>query len=273
MRRELLSAFTEELEEILKVAFDMNAAGQVLRVAKKLTLPKAASRVAGRLADNIGASKSMRLGMVSSPMAAMPPKSTNAFVGKIQSLAPEHARSALGEQLGSQIAATAPLQNLVAHPSTRHTGAILRGTRGPTLDRAIYAAGEGGAIGAVPRLTPEQMKMRNAVFRGHEVDELRAGRGTGQQLSSANFMHASPDVIFKEHNRVATLPQAMQPVGQYMRNMRQAGEGNAFFGPFKKQYGVGPRLSRHARRRMTESLERRATDEMRQGLRSEYPSP
>src|SRR5690606_23340065 len=96
-------------------------------------------------------------------------------------------------------------------------------------------------------------------MKGHELDEVR----TRPNAVQTNLSHNSPDVIFREHNRLATLPGSAAPVKKFFKTMRtwpidQGAEQEQFFKPFGLQYGESPRLSRHARRRMVESLERRS---------------
>ena len=101
---------------------------------------------------------------------------------------------------------------------------------------------------SVPKFTPEQHKTLHSVFKGHELDELT----TKPALGTAQFGHVSPDVIFKEHNRLVTLPEGNEEVKDFMKSIRNQKNGEHSLFPSGMIYGKSPRMSRHARRRLTE---------------------
>jgi hypothetical protein len=97
-------------------------------------------------------------------------------------------------------------------------------------------------------------KMIESILRGHEWDEL----GAKPMTAFRGMGHMSPDVILREHNRVATLPKEYGAAGSFMKDLR-AGREAISLGDYGVDYGNSPRLSRHARKRITEGLERQAT--------------
>jgi hypothetical protein len=95
----------------------------------------------------------------------------------------------------------------------------------------------------------------SSVIRGHEMDELGATT-RGPSIVTQGTGHGAPSVIFRESNRVATLPEDLRPAGDTMRKMRAGNEAIHLFEPFGLEYGKG-RLSRHAIRRLSERLEQK----------------
>jgi hypothetical protein len=137
-------------------------------------------------------------------------------------------RAAIAKQRSSFPAGGAILQN---QPAT----AVL--APDPTVRRAI---------------PPNQRKMIEAVTKGHELDEI----STSDALSFRRYGHNSPDVILREHNRITTLPAEYRQVGELFSKAREgAGESQAL-AAYGIDYGKSGRLSRHARKRITEDLER-----------------
>lgn len=108
-------------------------------------------------------------------------------------------------------------------------------------------------------LRPHERKALDAIIKGHELDELKV-------KSSPAFKrlgHDSPDVILREHNRVTTLPKDHEGVRRVARALRlnsswlgQDQEAEILRKEFGLHYGNSPRLSRHARKRMVQILER-----------------
>lgn len=103
-------------------------------------------------------------------------------------------------------------------------------------------------------LNGKQKAMRKAISYGHELDETRVRSG----FAAKPFGHDSPDVIFREHNRVVTLPEGYEELKAHMQKTRARGGESAALFPNGIEYGKGQRLSRHARKRLTEYLERKA---------------
>jgi hypothetical protein len=116
-------------------------------------------------------------------------------------------------------------------------------------------------LGPKVEFTGRQRRMLDGVTKGHEVDETIV-------KNKAEFMplgHLSPDVILREHNKIVTMPEEFEPVRRFLRKVRNTlGEApvaeahmNNASGPKGFTYGRGQRLSRHARKRMTDILERK----------------
>lgn len=109
------------------------------------------------------------------------------------------------------------------------------------------------ARAAFPRIKPEHNKMFHAIMKGHELDEISVkGR-----LGTDHFGHRSPDVIFREHNRIVTLPHGHEDIQEFMRHSRHLGGESGSLFPKGLEYGKGQRLSRHARKRLTELAEKK----------------
>ena len=120
-------------------------------------------------------------------------------------------------------------------------------------------------------------KHLNALTAGHEQAEMASyvpGRTSAVFQRSG---HNSPEVMFKEHNMLVTSPEDIRaellPWYRQMRGPSGANEA-AVLKSVGVTYGEGPRISRHARKRLTELLDAaeapflsREMDEMAQGLR------
>jgi hypothetical protein len=114
---------------------------------------------------------------------------------------------------------------------------------------------------------PKHLRMRNAITYGHEYDELA---DIARPVAVADsYLHNSPSVMLREHNRVTTLPEEMAPVRDYFKAVRGGGVGagpneianseqQLLFSPLGLTYGESPRLSRHALRRIDEAYARRS---------------
>lgn len=198
-------------DEMEKIAFGMRQGTKVLRIVKGMQLPKASQRA------------------VPMGLAAIPPAGPSA-ISRVASLqragVPSHAlpttqelrtsmKGVPGGGIGSQIS----------------TGKVLPGS---------------DQMRAMEKGVPDRnKKMLHAVLKGHELDELK----TVPSLGAEHMGHMSPAVIYRESNRVATLPKAHKPVADFMQNMRGRGfEGTLF--PSRLPYGK-QRLSRHAIKRLT----------------------
>jgi hypothetical protein len=110
----------------------------------------------------------------------------------------------------------------------------------------------GQAAPAFRSIPASQQKMFHAVAKGHELDELSVRPSPGALV----YGHLSPDVILREHNRIVTLPPGNEQISAAFRDLRKTREGLDFM-PDGMQYGQGERLSRHARKRITEGIARR----------------
>lgn len=110
------------------------------------------------------------------------------------------------------------------------------------------------------RLAPANMSaqeryMAEAVGKGHELDELALGRRAHTSAGSVGYHfstgHTNPDVILREHNRLATLPEGYDAVKAMYTRMRRAGIESRLLAAAtggKVHYGDPTRLSRHARK-------------------------
>ena len=105
-----------------------------------------------------------------------------------------------------------------------------------------------------------QKKMLHSIVKGHELDEIQAGKNPGSAVRYRG--HQSPDVILREHNRLTTLPNGFGGVKDYVKAMRgKAGPESNDLSYFGINYGESPRLSRHARKRITESISNKIRDQ------------
>jgi hypothetical protein len=101
--------------------------------------------------------------------------------------------------------------------------------------------------------TPAQRKMLEAVTKGHELAESQVALNPNM----IGWNHNSPDVILREHNMITTMPKRMGPVRTLFKTLRKTREAAAWKEVFPQfTFGVGPRVSRHARKRMLEEYTR-----------------
>lgn len=112
---------------------------------------------------------------------------------------------------------------------------------------------------------PEGRRALEGIVKGHELEELaKAHKG---------FIgpHAA-GVIPTEHNILSTLPAKAKPAGEFMRALRRehpVGEAGLFEkatarpGGQTITYGEGPRLSRHAVKRVGENMRRLEKERLR----------
>lgn len=226
-----------------KFAFDPEAAQKVLALAKARQLPKASGRLVPTLAGMPG------LKQHRSDTAGVHKKLTEA----------------LGPSTGKFLAAQAQQQTDATVP-----GRILQQTGKPTIYpgrgsiRDQFNSAVGDAFGAPPTVPAEQRKMLHSILKGHELDES----SVSSRMGAAQFGHRSPDVIFREHNRVVTLPPGNAQVQAFMKHYRdpkipelqaidispRLRESTLF--PTNLTYGESPRLSRHARKHLINRAER-----------------
>jgi hypothetical protein len=111
---------------------------------------------------------------------------------------------------------------------------------------------------------PEARRALEGIVKGHELEELaKAPRGFAGP-------HAA-GVLPVEHNILATLPETAKPAGDFMRNLRKAVGENEIFeaatmrpGGKSLVYGEGPRLSRHAVKRVGERMKQITEDRLRE---------
>lgn len=248
-----ISGFCDELE---KIAYDLKAAKKVLQAAKPLKLPKGSTR-----AITLPGTGMADIGSVS-PIAAVAKPS---LLPRDMHLGRSVAERAISTQVPEALQPEALQQvgDLLSHVggtgqrmgARMPQGAIVR-TKTPAqrgINQSIQRAG-GEALPAMQ--TPEQHQILNSVLEGHEMDETMVPGGLGAK----QFGHRSPEVLLREHNRVATLPSGSEPVRQYMQQLRGFTGETPALAEVGVQYGQGPRFSRHARRHLTDIMNARAAD-------------
>lgn len=227
---------------------DMRAAERVLKAVKARQLPRAAMRV---VAEQVGEGVNPKhMGLAAIPTSKFTAHNTaqaveqlKAYEGfldpsgldeirrKIRSVGIEH--SQLGRISGGR---GAIVQSTSAHDLAR-AGARMLGNAPP------------------PAMTGPQHKMLEAVLKGHELAEVRAPVGHTSMRSAG---HMSPEVILQEHNMITTLPPEFAPVKETMQAFRRGGVEDLLLARQGITYGEGQRLSRHARKRITQAMEKRA---------------
>lgn len=242
-----------------KLGFSPEDAAEVARVAKNYKLPKAATR------------------------------SFAETLSKLNPFVPDKALSVLADSPNAQISmararevarkakeSTADL--LKERPELRLPITMLRGSFNPNHSTRVQLSGfgrssgpgnisigPGGGSGAARKLfrahgdkakvnalrdfAPEQHRMLNNLIDAHEMDELLVN----PKLTMGPYGHISPDVILREHNRLVTLPEGFQPVKD-LHALTRAKE-TELLSPYVR-FGEGERLSRHARKRITEDIEK-----------------
>lgn len=220
--------------ELTKLAFGPEQAQRVLSLAKRIQLPKASGKIQPGLSAGPGY-KSLVRGA----------KSSANLVG-------------MGDMAE---------QAVKASPVAR----VLKANKGPAIfpgsgsfESQIEKGDVGRLLGRPAHVPADQKKMLHAVVKGHELDES----SVKARLGAAHFGHRSPDVIYREHNRLATLPKGNEQVKGYMQHLRSQMEGPALM-PKGMTFGEGPRLSRHARRRLTDLRE----NQMVEGIKSSMEPP
>ena len=137
----------------------------------------------------------------------------------------------------------------ILYPPKRGTIGYLKTTGGPELAKTLR------------ELSPSNKKMFEQVGLAHEMAEKRFTRHPGAEelakaMESTNLQHA-PGVIPVEHNILSTLPAEHRPVLEAQKLLRQDDPAVAAFEKAtggRIPFGEGQRLSRHARRHITEKM-------------------
>lgn len=230
-----------------KTAFNEAAANKVLSLAKRLQLPKASKAVMPGLGGIPAYKSTMK----------------DAFkAGRLGGFTPEQVTEAVGEMPGVGVSKQMGRAIFPGGERSLPKALRVRWTDAKMLEKEVgpeFAGKITGPLGPEPAHLPAgNMKMLHAVLKGHELDEATVRGGIG----AVHLGHRSPDVIFKEHNRLMTLPKEHEAIREFMKPVRQKFEGAWLF-PKGMAYGESPRLSRHARRRLTESAERRTLEAQR----------
>lgn len=232
-----------------KTAYGPQDAARVLRLAKAKQLPKASAKVGRDLVPStFQASKTSRLGKA--------------------------VRGGAGPGTGLSIIPNEKTYQRLHRLKPEDTAELKKFTRG----KDIVLPGEGSFHkqlkrsagkykGKLPKLDGQNKKMLESIVKGHELDEIQAARKAGRMGKGMSPVtkaqgHVSPDILFREHNRVSTLPKGYEGARDTMRGLRKSRREDTHFKRFGMEYGSGPRLSRHARKRMTEALETRHAREV-----------
>jgi len=210
-------SLTSFLDEMEKIAFNETQAAKVMGLAKRIQLPKASKAVRSSLSGSPGFKS-----LTGDALGAA--KKLGANTPELKSQVHEAISSSPGSAITKQVGKT-------IFPG--HTGHVAK---------LVGAKGLDG----------KQQKMLHGVLKGHELDEATVKGGLG----AAHLGHRSPDVIFREHNRLATMPKGYEPVRKSMQSAREGRESTFLF-PKGTTYGEGPRFSRHARKRLGELAEKK----------------
>lgn len=222
----------------MKLAFDPTAAEQVLRAVKARQLPrKAVPLLAGEGVRGL--------------MGVAPLARTRAGVQEAQRVLEQKTPSLLAKGRGATVEKLKHDHEAVLDASetllrASPKGAILQ-------NQPVYQHLKSRGV-ALPEMSGPQKKMMEAVVKGHELAETQVRPGA----SMLDFGHASPDVLLREHNMVSTLPTEYGPVRDAMKAMRQHGGWNTesdLLQSYGVRYGESPRLSRHARKHVTNMIE------------------
>lgn len=220
-----------------KVAFGPKDVDKVLSLAKKIQLPKASSRVVPVLAGGPSKKKTLR-DFANTGRRMADGKATKAF-------------------------STKDIEEVFSHdPSWR----ILSKNKGPAifpgkdnLERQLRSQNTPAAN--APEIPKKQKKFLHSIVKGHELDETKVKSNAG----ATHLGHRSPDVIYREHNRLVTASKDNKEAIEFMKRFREGRESMLF--PDRIRYGEGQRLSRHARRRLSELNESKVKEAITRELK------
>ena len=138
----------------------------------------------------------------------------------------------------------------ILYPPRRGTIGYLKSTGSPELGRVLKS------------LSPEDKKLFEQLGLAHEMAErhftgVPSGEALAKAMESTGIGHA-PGVIPVEHNILSTLPTEHSPVREAQKLLRQDDPAIQAFERAtggRIPFGSGQRLSRHARRRITELMQ------------------
>jgi len=106
-----------------------------------------------------------------------------------------------------------------------------------------------------------ERKAMESLLRGHELDEVTLGAKKFDPEYTIKTTHVSPDVVLRERNRLLTMPPEVRPaVTEAMSPIRSVLDTPALERATRTvsgkglDYGSGPRLSRHARKRISKRM-------------------
>jgi len=133
----------------------------------------------------------------------------------------------------------------------------------PRRTGGVVGLMRGVGMPAARNMPGEARKATEAIIRGHEMNEMAmAARGVKEQRFPLTTGHVHPEVLLREHNQISTLPGGVrEPVQGLFGQMRADIEQPLFesatrgVGGQGMQLGQGQRLSRHARRRISDRMQ------------------
>jgi hypothetical protein len=148
-------------------------------------------------------------------------------------------------------------------------GRIATPRRGGMVGALTGEAAQEVGLPAAKTLTGKGKRAIESVGYGHELDELALGKKKLQPFFGGTFGHAHPDVILRERNRLLTLPPEVRgEVGGVFGKLRQVGGEEALLERATRgvsgrglTHTSGPRLSRHARKRISKRMEELAKEQ------------
>lgn len=239
-------------KEKKKLSFGPEEATKVLQVVKQKQMPRAGMRLLGATpeAGSVLSKTPGLFGVLSGRKATQAIQQSEELARHVTN---KYAPSRLPEVesgLASGRQAMAPVTSAVERSGR---GVFQNGPSQKVISTAISQMPRPLRPPTLPRLEGgKQLKMLEAITKGHELSETQVRPG----MSFKQFGHNSPDVILREHNAVTTLPSGYAPTAEYMKSLRTRPYGEQEpLRQFGIEYGKSPRLSRHARKRITESLE------------------
>lgn len=229
------------LDELTKIALTPKTIQKMLMAAKKKQIRKG-------MASGVGYGYSA------------PKKDVSRDLGKLV--------SGMGAEGDEAVKVRSALQGVAeASPLYGWGGKILTPEAGDAtrLFRNVPEEAVPGLPKALSKLkSPKQRKALEGVVKGHELAESQVKPTT----SFGQYGHRSPDVILREHNMIQTLPKGMKRAAEPMRKLREAGgEAGALREATGFEFGKGQRISRHARKRLTEMYEKAQAPKMQEGLK------
>lgn len=236
-----MSATTEAFtDELLKIAYGMREAERVLAWAKKFKLPKPASSIIGEKGH---------------VFAGVPPPRQR--VRDYEYGKKLYKKMGVPDEMLEDV-----LSSLVNQPYTSMSKKLGRpaivGSPRNLANMVESVVGGKDLANRMRALGPRDKKMLNSISTGHEADEAMSPVLQG----FSQMGHRNPKVILREHNKVTTLPPEHAAVRGVMQGVRQSAGESAVLKRIGINYGEGQRLSRHAIRRLSDAIDRKATKEM-----------
>jgi hypothetical protein len=126
-------------------------------------------------------------------------------------------------------------------------------------------------------LKPHERVMAEALSKGHELNELQLLRRLGLRSTplTARAGHVDPRVLLREHNMLTSLGPRYSRVQQLGIDLRLGtGEAKRLEEAIPGfRFGISPRLSRHAQKRLEKSVQRTFAPPPSPGERLYQPPP